>query len=198
MSTNIVRQTYTVAKKLQVVEYALIHGRNRAADEFKLCRPMVGRWVKARERLLSVSVQGGVTKRLRVDPSKTDHTKLKKKIEPIPVVNPPFNHQPYNPPPPPHHPHYHPPPPPPPHFTPVIPPFDDSALDGFLAQSTYPSHYQPYPPLLLLLTHNNNQYYPPPPPPPVLPYGTQETQDVYYYREEGFDVESVMRAGFEE
>ncbi|KAJ3095996.1 hypothetical protein HDU97_006324 [Phlyctochytrium planicorne] len=65
MSSNVVRQTYTVAHKLEVVNYAMSHGRNKAADHFKLSRPMVGRWVKARSRLAAAHEESATVKRLK-------------------------------------------------------------------------------------------------------------------------------------
>jgi hypothetical protein len=41
------RRTYTIEKKMEVVNFAKQHGRNRAANHFNLNGSMVGRWIKA-------------------------------------------------------------------------------------------------------------------------------------------------------
>lgn len=44
------RNSYSIGKKQQVVNYAIENGRNAAARHFKLDSSMVGRWVKASEK----------------------------------------------------------------------------------------------------------------------------------------------------
>ncbi|CAG8848307.1 16551_t:CDS:1, partial [Racocetra persica] len=41
------RNSYSIEQKKQVVAYAKVNGRNKAAAAFKLDRSMVGRWIKA-------------------------------------------------------------------------------------------------------------------------------------------------------